>query len=292
MNELPGQNKETEARVRQAANSYTTRIDAFLNRTANYPSLKEDIEELFYLQLERAGFKTDAIARLAHDLLPILTYPLPNGRGMPIERIPRRELELCARSRERIVGSMLADFGVSLTPVDIAGIVQDDIDFCNLKNEAARYTGRRVDPTTVITSLESGRWVVSSQEDALFRIILNARRNSGKAIEAVHPEWQTGGKIGFEARTEDGRTVLDIIDNGCGFGRLFGRINYRPIEDEIPLRSIIQQSKGISGFERDGLEGTGHGLGIMQHFGDLLGITITVRNPKLADESRVSLIFG
>lgn len=272
--------KEDEAIIREAVGAHTARIDTFLNGIADYPS--DRLEGIFLYDTIGyvTSFEPGARSKIGHDINHFSSYE----RNCYPEIPARSDLEVCARGRKRIMRSVLAEFGVVREQIDLYGVVQDNVHFLSMWNKWEHLV-------TAVSCVEPGKWLVSSQEDVLFRILLNVTRNGQQAIRYRFGGTNTEGKMRFECRETRGQTILDISDNGQGFNVLFEHINYRPTEEDILLADIIDKSRGVSGFNKVGLGGSGHGLGIMKHLGDIIGVTITVKNPRLIDGACVSLGF-
>lgn len=285
-----------EREIRGAVLAYTTPYNKFLEGTAEFPFNTTSLAGRLGLLLnESPTFGEDYNIKFGHDLFGTLqSFPV-NARGqfdrVRFEREGMGELtqeaaEICARGIVRVINSVLLEYDFTPEPVDLAGVVNENIDIFNLWNKA-EWT-RHTQPADVISGIERGLWIVQGQEDALFRVVLNAVNNSRKAIEARY-KLATIGKIEFGVRDKDGETVLDISDDGIGFSRHIDPDSI--LEPELPLTALVTDGRADSWFRQSGLGGTGHGLGIIQHLSGLMGAEVFIANPKLVDGSRLSIKF-
>ncbi|MDO8638895.1 MAG: ATP-binding protein [Candidatus Daviesbacteria bacterium] len=280
---------EEEIETRKLLTPYINRLDTFLKMESGYPFADEDeiMDPISTFLCNSPFFGQKYANKLFHDLGHIVCYPI---NAQIIEGIPPRDfLETCAKGRKRIMQSVLTEFKTIFSLVDLSDIVNENMDIFNMWNKA-KWSGSH--PINIISTLQTGEHIVSTEENALFRIILNAINNSEKAVTRKFKETKIEGQIKLYCRTETGKIVLDVYDNGIGFNSLLREIDYSPSGYEIPLSVLIEHSKGISGFTKMHLGGTGQGLGIMEHQAKLLGIEMFIVNPNMVDGSCISMKFG
>lgn len=190
--------------------------------------------------------------------------------------------ELYAKVAGHVVGSIKQEIMPKMNTVDLAGLINE------IKTLFDTNTSVFEKETRFLSSLSPGLTVLS-QDDVLFRIIYNLTRNSEKSIKLRHGESGKGGLVNFGARRTSDFILLDIADNGVGFGGLLKKINFQTNNNNIPLSEILNQSRGVSWFQEVGAGGFGKGLRICQHLTDLIGAKICIRNPNLTEGSLVSI---
>lgn len=223
--------------------------------------------------------------KFSHDLDPtsLLRDAIDYHESPPIQG-----LKTTITTVRHLLGSVELEFSVNYSQVDLNQLAQEVIDYFTSVDKVLNIPEDKQSKIKFVSRLEPKRWLVFTQEDALFRILYNLITNSKRAISRKYGEQEAGGEIKFSARKQKDFTSFIIEDNGVGFGWFFQKINLKTSKNEILLTELLKHGEDISWF-KEAERGTGSGLGICQHLADLIGAEIFITNPEKTEGARASI---
>lgn len=275
--------------LKRRVSAYRAELDAFLAGKTEYPLLDRSNKAKKLVDAATSHPDLGPIygTGLYHDFGNIDTLTTFSGR---LGRVLNEDvLRACALGKRHIALSVLAEFGFKPQRVDLAAVIGEQRDFFDAYVGEGRLRPGSAPPIIVASMLPRGVHIISGQEDLTYRILLNASGNSVKSIRLRQDDMP--GSIVFGCESAGDRKRLDVLDNGIGFEHIFKDIMFDSNEEVIPLGDLLSFSNSRSGFARAGIEGTGSGLGIMNHLGSLVGAEVFIANPRFIEGSRVSINF-